>query len=180
PNTIAKVVQHRKQLKDEKQGKRPDIRLSAVDINRDMVIEMGHGEIKNGKHDKGGAAVSRDLVRVGLFMKDQLDAADDTYGVSNSLSLGMQFIGCKASFFLMSKCGNFYIMMQMATMTIPDSIPALSNVLSEYELWRQLEKAVVDGYHPLIEAIRKGRSCIPNEHFPTTASPDLNKIRTKH
>ncbi|KAF9373808.1 hypothetical protein BGX21_004319, partial [Mortierella sp. AD011] len=79
PNTIAKVVQHRKQLKDEKQGKRPDVRLSAVDINGDMVIEIGHGEIKSGKHDKGGAAVSRDLVRVGLFMKDQLDAADDTY-----------------------------------------------------------------------------------------------------
>ncbi|KAF8949767.1 hypothetical protein BGZ46_004956 [Entomortierella lignicola] len=62
PNTIAKVVQHRKHLKDEKQGKRPDVRLSVVDINGDMVVEIGHGEIKSGKHDKGGAAVSRDLV----------------------------------------------------------------------------------------------------------------------
>ncbi|KAF9998039.1 hypothetical protein BGZ80_006878, partial [Entomortierella chlamydospora] len=180
PNTIAKVVQHRKQLKDEKQGKRPDVRLSAVDINGDMVIEIGHGEIKSGKHDKGGAAVSRDLVRVGLFMKDQLDAADDTYGVSNSLSLGMQFNGCKALFFLMSKCRNFYIMMQVATMTIPDSIATLSKVSSEYKLWRQLEKAVVDGYQPLIDAIRKGRSGVLKEHFPTTTSPDLNKIKTKY
>ncbi|KAF9094729.1 hypothetical protein BGX27_001377, partial [Mortierella sp. AM989] len=179
PNIIAKVVRHRKQANDEKQGKRPDIRLSVVDGDGDVLIEVGH-EVKSSKNDKNGALVARDLVRIGLFLKDQLDAAEDLYCVTTSLPVGMMIVGNEASFYLMTKCGNFYIMAHMATVVIPDSIEILSKLACDFKTWRQFEKAAVDGYQPPLEAIRSGKSGTPKPHFPTTTSPELRLIKNSY
>ncbi|KAF9352471.1 hypothetical protein BGX26_009722, partial [Mortierella sp. AD094] len=182
PNTVAKVVRHRKHLSEEKQGRRPDVRLSVTDSHGSVLMEVGHGEIKSSKYDKNGAPAARDLVRIGLFLKDQLDAAQDLYGVTSCLPLGIQVVGVEASFHLMARCGNFYVMVRMASISISDSIAGLSNVAADFKRWRQVEQATIDGYQPLVDAIKAGKSfeAKAQAHFPTITSPELNMIKNKY
>ncbi|KAG0050297.1 hypothetical protein BGZ83_004911 [Gryganskiella cystojenkinii] len=95
-HTMAGAVRHRKQKAECKQVKRPDIRQGIMDDSGAMMFETGYGEIKSGHHvsdPEKSAPVARDLVRVGLLMKDELDAAEDLYDVTTALALGMQVIG---------------------------------------------------------------------------------------
>ncbi|KAF9924399.1 hypothetical protein BGZ67_009277 [Mortierella alpina] len=182
PNTMAGAVKHRKQKSEQKQGKRPDIRQGIVDDSGEMIFETGYGEIKSGHHNpdsKKSAPVARDLVRVGLLMKDELDAAEDLYDVTSALALGMQVTGYTFKCFLMAKVGNLYIMKAMSTMAIPNDIKSLSTIASDYKSWRQLKEAARRGIHPLIEAMNTGKKGTPHVHFPTTTSPDAKSIKNK-
>lgn len=62
-----------------------DLRQGIVDDSGEMMFETGYGEFKSGHHipdPKKSAPVVRDLVRVGLLMKDELDTAEDLYDVT--------------------------------------------------------------------------------------------------
>ncbi|KAG0320251.1 hypothetical protein BG000_003652 [Podila horticola] len=182
PNTMAGAVRHRKQKSEHKQGKRPDIRQGIVDDSGEMMFETGYGEIKSGHHvpdPKKSSAIARDLIRVGLLMKDELDAAEDLYDVTTALAIGMQVISYTFKCFLMAKVSNLYIMKVMSTMVIPNDTKSLSKVASDYKSWRQLKEAARRSIHPLVEAINAGKKGTPHVHFPTTTSPDAKSIKNK-
>ncbi|KAF9342386.1 hypothetical protein BGX26_007646, partial [Mortierella sp. AD094] len=103
PNAKTRAGAHRKELMGEKQGKRPDMLLSVVDSNTETVLEVGCGEVKGCREEKHEATTARDLVRVGLFLKDMVDHVEDMLAVTNSTHLGYQVVGQTAAFYLMAK-----------------------------------------------------------------------------
>ncbi|KAF8928614.1 hypothetical protein BGZ58_009537 [Dissophora ornata] len=139
---MAGAVRHRKHKSEHKQGKRPDIRQGIVDESGEVMFETGYGEIKSGHHVPGpkkSPPIARYLIRVGLIMKDELDAAEDLHDVTTAL----QVIDYTFKFFLMAKVGNLYIMKVMSTMAILNDIKSLSKVASDYKSWRQLAGASI-------------------------------------
>ncbi|KAF9431895.1 hypothetical protein BGZ76_011562, partial [Entomortierella beljakovae] len=180
PNTIAKVVNDRKHLNEEKQRRRPDVRLSVTDGYGSILMEVGHGEIKSSKYDRNGASAAQDLVWIGLLLKDQLDAVEDLFGIMSCLPLDIQVVGSEASLYLMVRCGNFYIMVKMTSMSIPDSITGLLKVAADFKRWRQVEQVTINGYLPLLAAKKAETSfeAMAKVHFPTIMSLELNLIKT--
>ncbi|KAF9952479.1 hypothetical protein BGZ70_000588, partial [Mortierella alpina] len=153
PSTMTKAGTHRKELMEEKHGKRPDMLISVVNSNTEIVLEVGCGEIKGCRQEKHEAANARDLVRVGLLLKDMADHAEDMLGITNSIHLGFQVIGQTGTYYLMAKCGTMYVMSQMCTNTIPDCLDEMGRVFADYKTWRQLQAAFKRGYEPILEAL---------------------------
>jgi len=175
------AIRHRKKSRQEGQGKRPDVRLSLVDDEGHLNIEVGFAEIKSAKHSWDGPAVSKDIVRLGLLLKDAIDTSEDLYGVTTAIPLGIMLVGSEAAFFMMAKCGNLYLMEKVTTVSVPVDVGSLSAVGSEFRKWKQLELSVAQGYAPLRLAIESGQVGgseqvdVTKTRFPTTTTPELNK-----
>ncbi|KAG0006578.1 hypothetical protein BGZ80_005214 [Entomortierella chlamydospora] len=180
PNTMTKAGTHRKELLEEKHGKRPDMLISVINSNTETVLEVGCGEVKGCRQEKHEAAIARDLVRVGLFLKDMADHTEDMLGITNSVHLGFQVIGQAGTYYLMAKCGTMYIMSQACTTMIPDCLDEMDRIFSDYKSWRQIEAAIKRGYEPILVAMTNGQTSIRKPHFPTTTSPELKNIKGKY
>ncbi|KAF9991620.1 hypothetical protein BGZ65_000341 [Modicella reniformis] len=153
--------------------------VSVVNPNTETVLEIGCGEVKGCQQEKHTAANARDLVRVGLLLKDMADHTEDMLGISNAVHLGFQVIGQTSTFYLMRKCGTMYIMTQVCKIAIPDCLDDMGRVFTDYKSWRRLEEAIKAGYEPILNALAKGQTGVRKNHFPTITTPELKKIKDK-
>ncbi|KAF9327144.1 hypothetical protein BG006_009497 [Podila minutissima] len=180
PNTMTQAGAHRKELSDDKYGKKPDMLLSFVNASTQLVRELGYGELKGCGRENSDALNARDLVKVGLMLKDMVDIVDDKHDVTTLAHLGFQFVGEKVTFYLMAKTGSIYVMKQVCSMELVDSIANLRSVAQQYDNWRRLEQAVKKGYEPALLAIKTGIRGTRKNHFPTMSTPELRHIKDKY
>lgn len=153
--------------------------ISIVNANTETILEIGCGEVKGCQQEKHTAANARDLVRIGLFLKDMADHMEDMLGITNAVHLGFQVIGQSSTFYLMAKCGSMYIMTQVCKTTIPDCLDDIGRVFSDHSSWRRLERAIKAGYEPIRKALANGQTGVRKSHFPTTTTPELKNIKNK-
>ncbi|KAK3817812.1 MAG: hypothetical protein J3Q66DRAFT_401186 [Benniella sp.] len=84
PNTIPQAVKHRKKARAEAQGKRLDVRMYTVDSEGFLEVEAAFGEIKDESHKWDSASVAKDIVRMGMLLKDVIDTVQDKCNTAHS------------------------------------------------------------------------------------------------
>ncbi|KAF9429195.1 hypothetical protein BGZ76_001677 [Entomortierella beljakovae] len=73
--------------------KEPDLTLEIKDRSNKTLCEVGIGEVTSHAQKGLKKKNAKDLVRVGLSLKDALDFIEDTYGVHDAVLVGWQVIG---------------------------------------------------------------------------------------
>lgn len=131
---------------------------------------------------------AKDLVRVGLSLKDALDFIGDTYGVHDAVLVGWQVIGQIMSIYLMFKCGNLYIMVYVRDVTIPDNLAELSAISTQIKIWNDLRATVEKGLSPILEAVASGKGRVSGTVGPlgsmhtrveTTRTPEFKTFLSR-
>ncbi|KAG0067930.1 hypothetical protein BGZ93_007857 [Podila epicladia] len=180
-NTTTQAGVHQKQLTDHKKnGKRPDMLLSYVTDSTQLVCELGYGEFKVCGKGNFDALNARDLVKVGIMLKDLLDMVEDKYSVSNSVHIGFQGIGDKVDFFLMAKVRSIIVMKLVCSMDVPDSIDGLRKLAHDYRKWRLLECLCEKGYKDWVDALKSCESVSRKSHARTMSSQELRSIKDNY
>ncbi|KAG0345949.1 hypothetical protein BG005_001021, partial [Podila minutissima] len=96
-----------------KSRKEPDLALEIKDGLNKTICEVGVGEVTSHAQKVHKKKIAKDLVRVGLSLKDALDFIQDEYGVHDAVLVGWQVIGQIMAIYLMFKCGNLYLMVHV-------------------------------------------------------------------
>ncbi|KAF9098468.1 hypothetical protein BGX27_000793 [Mortierella sp. AM989] len=99
---------------------------------------------------------AKDLVRIGLSLKDALDRIQDQYGVEDSVLVGWQIIGHTMANYITFRCGNIYIMAHVRDVTIPDKLTELGIISSQIKIWNDLRATVEQGLDSLLRAVASG------------------------
>ncbi|KAG0274861.1 hypothetical protein BGZ96_004061 [Linnemannia gamsii] len=136
--------------------KEPDLALEIKDGSNKTVCEVGVGEVTS-HAQKGHKKNAKDLVRVGLSLKDALDFIQEEYGVHDAVLIGWQVIGQTMAIYLMFKCGNLYIMVHVHDIMIPDNLTELGTISTQIKVWNDLRATVERGLSPVLEAIASGK-----------------------
>ncbi|KAG9062221.1 hypothetical protein KI688_006553 [Linnemannia hyalina] len=114
--------------------KEPDLALEIKDRTNKTICEVGIGEVTSHAQKGHKKKNAKDLVRVGLSLKDALDFIQDKYGVHDALLVGWQVIGQTMAIYLMFKCGNLYIMVHVRDVTIPDNLTELGIISTQFKI----------------------------------------------
>lgn len=130
---------------------------------------------------------AKDLVRVGLSLKDALDFIGDTYGVHDAVLVGWQVVGQIMAIYLMFKCGNLYIMVHVRDVTIPDNLTELGTISTQIKIWNDLRATVEQGLSPILEAVVSGKGRVRNlgpfdsvqARVETTRTPEFKTFLSK-
>lgn len=118
---------------------------------------MGVGEVTSHAQKGHKKKNAKDLVRVGLSLKDALDFIQDEYGTHDAVLVGWQVIGQTMVIYLMFKCGNLYMMVHVRDVTIPDNLTELGMISTQIKIWNDLGATVEQGLSPIFEAIASGK-----------------------
>ncbi|KAF9536490.1 hypothetical protein EC957_010659, partial [Mortierella hygrophila] len=136
--------------------KEPDLALEVKDRTNKTICEVGIGEVTSHTQKGYKKKNAKDLVRVGLSLKDALDFIQDKYGVHDALLVGWQVIGQTMAIYLMFKCGNLYIMVHARDVTIPDNLTELGIISTQFKIWNDLRATIEQGLSPVLEAMVSG------------------------
>ncbi|KAH7055048.1 hypothetical protein BKA57DRAFT_434661 [Linnemannia elongata] len=136
--------------------KEPDLALEIKDRTNKTICEVGIGEVTSHAQKGHKKKNAKDLVRVGLSLKDALDFIQDNYGVHDALLVGWQVIGQTMAIYLMFKCGNLYIMVHVRDVTIPDNLTELGIISTQFKIWNDLRATIEQGLSPVLEAMVSG------------------------
>ncbi|CAO3591617.1 unnamed protein product [Absidia cylindrospora] len=101
--------------------RRPD---ASIDVAEGIYIQRsyGFGEVKSGTESKNHYALSRDLIRLGVFSQNAIDAAN-LKGV-----LSFQAIGNQVTFFITKLVADgLYIMVEIGFIDVPCSLRELAS-----------------------------------------------------
>ncbi|KAF9137090.1 hypothetical protein BGX30_010578 [Mortierella sp. GBA39] len=140
--------------------KEPDLALEIKDRTNKTTCEVGIGEVTSHAQKGHMKKNAKDLVRVGLSLKDALDFIQDEYCVHDAVLVGWQVLGQTMAIYLMFKCGNLYVMAHVRDVTIPDNLTELGTVSTQFKIWNDLRATVEHGLSPVLEAVvsSKGRA----------------------
>ncbi|KAF9578299.1 hypothetical protein BGW38_005980 [Lunasporangiospora selenospora] len=158
--------------------KEPDLALEIKDRDNLTICEVGVGEITS--HAKKGykKKSAKDLVRIGLALKDALDLIQDKSGIDDSTLVGWQVIGKNVVVYLMFKCDNLYIMVHVRNVIVPDNLTELSTICTQYKIWSDLRVTFEQGLTPVLQAVESDtRQMDGTIHYPQPAS---SRIATTH
>ncbi|ORZ28859.1 hypothetical protein BCR41DRAFT_391280 [Lobosporangium transversale] len=86
-------------------------------------IELFFGEV-SGVLNKDTTKEAGDLVRLGVYGKNSIDQVDDIYDMSIITTL-VHITGRKATMYIQFPLGTMYIMVQVGTWRVPDSLETL-------------------------------------------------------
>jgi uncharacterized alpha/beta hydrolase family protein len=122
---------------------------------------------------------AKDLVRVGLSLKDALDFIQDEYGVHNALLVGWQVIGQTMA---------IYIMVHVRDATIPDNLTELGMISTQFKIRNDLRATIEQGLSPVMEVMVSGTGRMVSTISPlssmssrieTTHTPEFNTFLSK-
>lgn len=168
--------------------KEPDLALQIKDRTNKTICEVGIGEVTSHAQKNHKKKNAKDLVRVGLSLKDALDFIQDEYGIHDALLVGWQVIGQTMAIYLMFKCGNLYIMVHVRDVTIPDNLTELGMISTQFKMWNDLRATIKQGLSPVLEAMVSGTGRMVSTISPlgstysrieTTRTPEFKTFLSK-
>ncbi|KAF8942781.1 hypothetical protein BGZ47_006159, partial [Haplosporangium gracile] len=156
--------------------KEPDLALEIKDGSNKIVCEVGFGEVTSHAQKSYKKKNAKDLVRIGLSLKDALDFIGDSYGVHDAVLVGWQVVGQIMAIYLMFKCGNLYILIHVRDVTIPDNLTELGTISTQIKVWDDLKATIEQGLSPVFEAVASGKRRAVGSASPL--GPTLPRIET--
>ncbi|KAI8345726.1 hypothetical protein B0O80DRAFT_471902 [Mortierella sp. GBAus27b] len=136
--------------------KEPDMALEIKDKMNKTICEVGIGEVTSHAQKDHWKKNAKDLVRIGLSLKDALDWMQDNYDVEDAVLVGWQVLGHDMAIYITFRCGNLYLMARARDVTIPDSLKELVSIRSQIKIWNDLKATVEQGLDPLLAAMESG------------------------
>ncbi|KAF9946561.1 hypothetical protein BGZ72_000230 [Mortierella alpina] len=133
--------------------KEPDLALEIKDRTNKTICEVGIGEVTSHAQKAHKKKNAKDLVRVGLSLKDALDFIQDEYDVHDALLVGWQVIGQSMAIYIMFKCGNLYIMAHVRDVSIPDNLTELGTICTQFKIWNDLRATIEQGLGSVLQAV---------------------------
>ncbi|KAF9272526.1 hypothetical protein BGZ68_002331 [Mortierella alpina] len=133
--------------------KEPDLALEIKDRTNKTICEVGIGEVTSHAQKAHKKKNAKDLVRVGLSLKDALDFIQDEYDVHDALLVGWQVIGQSMAIYVMFKCGNLYIMAHVRDVIIPDNLTELGTICTQFKIWNDLRATIEQGLRSVLQAV---------------------------
>ncbi|CAO3572324.1 unnamed protein product [Mortierella alpina] len=135
--------------------KEPDHALEIKDRKNKTICEVGIGEVTSHAQKAHKKKNAKDLVRVGLSLKDALDFIQDEYDVHDALLVGWQVIGQSMAIYIMFKCGNLYIrhMTHVRDVIIPDNLTELGTICTQFKIWNGLRATIEQGLRSVLQAV---------------------------
>lgn len=130
--------------------------LEIKDKTNKTICEVGIGEVTSHAQKSHWKKNAKDLVRIGLSLKDALDWMQDNYDVEDAVLVGWQVLGQDMAIYIMFRCGNLYLMARARDVTIPDSLMELVSIRSQIKIWNDLKATVKQGLDPLLAAMESG------------------------
>lgn len=130
--------------------------LEIKDKTNKTICEVGIGEVTSHAQKGHWKKNAKDLVRIGLSLKDALDWMQDNYDVEDAVLVGWQVLGQDMAIYIMFRCGNLYLMARVRDVTIPDSLMELTSIRSQIKIWNDLKATVEQGLDPLLAAMESG------------------------
>ncbi|KAF8953044.1 hypothetical protein BGZ46_003311 [Entomortierella lignicola] len=184
-NFVDKTTVSGKSRTGTKSKREPDLVLELKDQSNKTVCELGLGEATSHAYKNHHKKNRKDLVRIGLGLKDAHDHIQDKFGIHNATLVGYQVIAQTMSIYLMRRCGNMYVMVHTHDVLIPDSMKELATIGAEYKIWFELALTVKDGIKSVLEAVVKEE--VPERHpvaagdfrFKTLCTPELNRLLSR-
>jgi hypothetical protein len=128
--------------------KEPDLALEIKDRSNKTILEVGIGEVTPHAEKTHKKKNAKDLVRIGLSLKDALDHVQDVYGVNGAILPGWQVIGNSMAIYFMFRCGNVYLFVHVKDVTIPDGLLELKELGADIKTWLELQATVEHGVAP--------------------------------
>jgi hypothetical protein len=167
-----------------KSTKEPDLALELKDRSNRTLCELAIGEVTSNAQQNHLSKNARDLARVGLSLKDALDHLEDKYSVTDAYLIGFQVIGQAMSIYMMSRCGNMYLMVHQDDIEIPDSLRELGTIGTQYKVWHELGLTLLEGIKPVLRAVKEGdglttHSNIKKSRLPTLSTPEMLSFMKK-
>lgn len=186
-NFVDSTTESGRSRSGSKSRKEPDLALAIKDGSNKTICEMGVGEVTSHAQKSHKKKNAKDLVRVGLSLKDALDFIGDTYGVHDAVLVGWQVVGQIMAIYLMFKCGNLYIMVHVRDVTIPDNLTELGTISTQIKIWNDLRATVEQGLSPILEAVVSGKGRVRNlgpfdsvqARVETTRTPEFKTFLSK-
>lgn len=137
--------------------KEPDLALEIKDRTNETICEVGIGEATSHAQKGLRKKNAKDLVQVGLSLKDALDFLQDEYGVNDVVLVRWQVIGQIMAIYLMFKCGNMIIMVHVWDVFIPDNLTDLCMIGTQIKVWIDVRATVAQGLSPIFYAMASGK-----------------------
>ncbi|KAG0012323.1 hypothetical protein BGZ82_002638, partial [Podila clonocystis] len=156
-STIDSTTESGRSRNGSRSRKKPDLALEIKDGLNKTICEVGVGEVTSHAQKGHKKKNAKDLVRVGLCLKDALDFIQDEYGAHDAVLVGWQVIGQIMAIYLMFKCGNLYMMVHVRDVMIPDNLTELGTISTQIKIWNDLGATVEQGLSPIFEAIASGK-----------------------
>ncbi|KAF9103160.1 hypothetical protein BGX27_010718 [Mortierella sp. AM989] len=127
-----------------KSHKESDLVLELKNANK-TVCDLGIGEVASHTQRNHAKMNSKDLVRVGLALKEALDLIQDEFGVEDAVLPGWQVIDQAMTIYLMCRCGNMYIMFHVRSSTTPDNLTDLGTFGNDIKTWVEMRATIEQG-----------------------------------
>ncbi|KAF9085226.1 hypothetical protein BGX27_003525 [Mortierella sp. AM989] len=137
----------------------------------DLVLELTSWAQQN-HHLKN----AKDLIRIGLSLKDALDYVEDQVDFTDIAMVGFQVIAQTMDLYTMVRCGNMYLMAHQGQVTIPDSLHDLSMVDSQYKTWHELHLTMRHGIDSILQKVKDGirpAAGTEKQRLPTLSTPEM-------
>ncbi|KAF8928396.1 hypothetical protein BGZ58_009680 [Dissophora ornata] len=171
-STVDSTTKSGRSRNGSKSRKEPDLALEIKDGLNKTICEVGIGEVTSHMQKGLKKKNAKDLVRVGLALKDALDFIEDEYYVSNAVLVGWQVIGQIMAIYLMFKCGNLYVMVHVRDVTIPDNLTDLGIISTQIKIWNDLKATVKQGLTPILNGMASGEGQLMiGDIFPLGVTP---------
>ncbi|KAF9178230.1 hypothetical protein BGZ51_007819 [Haplosporangium sp. Z 767] len=164
--------------------KEPDMVLELKDASNKTICDLAFGEATSHAQQNQHKKNAKDLVRLGLNLKDSLDNIEDRYGVRDAVLAGAQIVADTMSIYLMARCGNMYLMAHEQDYVVPDSLKSLLLMNSQYKAFHELMLTVDDGIAPILQAVGRTGDIVPNPavhmlRCATTRTPEFKTFLMK-
>ncbi|KAG0350752.1 hypothetical protein BGZ54_003648 [Gamsiella multidivaricata] len=172
-----------KQRSESKSRKKPDIALELKDRLFKTILELAIGEVTSFLQRNFKKKNAQDLFRVGTSLKDAHDLVHREYGVKTAVFVGFQVIGEVMSVYLMTKCGNLFLMVKTMDLKIPDSLKGLETLSAQCVEWYELQATIDRGIEPVLNAYKNGPVVDNGPQLPffqTVCTPEIKEFLKKN
>ncbi|ORX57393.1 hypothetical protein DM01DRAFT_1334017 [Hesseltinella vesiculosa] len=150
-------------------GRRPD---SCISSFLDLYVDntRGFGEVKCESESRNHFMVARDLIRLACFSKNSLDV-NHMFGV-----LSFQVIGLQITFYFSYLAAEgIYIMIEIAHLTLPSSLPDLSSYIYDID---QL-MTITHLFQRCVPMTPAQTTAAENRRRATMSTPEFDRIVDK-
>ncbi|KAF9915949.1 hypothetical protein BX616_004983 [Lobosporangium transversale] len=130
-------------------------------------IELFFGEV-SGVLNKDTTKEAGDLVRLGVYGKNSIDQVDDIYDMSIITTL-VHITGRKATMYIQFPLGTMYIMVQVGTWRVPDSLETLDALAQDIGCVVKTATLFHSQLDLLPAKVVKAKKA--KEHFPSIITP---------
>ncbi|KAG0197399.1 hypothetical protein BGX28_009107 [Mortierella sp. GBA30] len=164
--------------------KEPDMVLELKDASNRTICDLAFGEATSHSQQNQHKKNAKDLVRLGLNLKDSLDSIEDRYDVRDAVLTGVQVVADTMSIYLMARCGNMYLMVHEQDYVVPDSLKSLLLMNSQYKAFHELALTIDDGIAPILQAMGRTGGIVQNPavrmlRCATTRTPEFKTFLMK-